>query len=532
MHSYGRYELLERLGRGGMAEVFLARMNGPMHVSRYVAIKRILPDFSTIAELNAMFLDEIRLVVHLSHPSIGAVYDFGKRAVASFLAMELIEGVDLRACSTRARRRPAHPARMRALHRRASRARARLCAQSARCRGAAARHRPPRRDAVEHPGVVPRRREAGRLRHRARRLARAALSHARRRAQGHHPLHVARAGRRRQEIDGRSDLFSSTTVLLEMVVGHAAFKADSDVQALKLVQQGRAPERDRYAELIPEDVRAIINRGMQIDREARFQTGEALAGRARAGAAPRAPAFGPADLGRDDGRAVRRGAQQHRARLRGFAESGRRRRRRRVAPRAGGGRDARGGAPPSGDARRQGGVTPVGAAGRGRESATSGEAEAAPPPRRRRGARSVRGRRPGDGGGGGRCCATARAQRVRRSSRRRRREASSRAAAATPPQPRHAPPPRRRVRRGQAADAGTRPFGTRPRRFGTLNLQSSPWARVTVDGKSVGQTPVLGLRLSAGRHRVTLANPGLPARTIQVVVPTNASIDRQVTLTD
>jgi hypothetical protein len=69
-------------------------------------------------------------------------------------------------------------------------------------------------------------------------------------------------------------------------------------------------------------------------------------------------------------------------------------------------------------------------------------------------------------------------------------------------------------------------------RFGTLNLQSSPWASVSVDGKSVGQTPVVGLRLSAGRHRVTLSNPGLPARTITVVVPSNASVDQRVTLTD
>src|SRR6185503_824825 len=50
------------------------------------------------------------------------------------------------------------------------------------------------------------------------------------------------------------------------------------------------PERDRYAELIPEDVRAIIDRGMQVDRETRFQTGEALATELERALRSRAPA--------------------------------------------------------------------------------------------------------------------------------------------------------------------------------------------------------------------------------------------------
>lgn len=69
--------------------------------------------------------------------------------------------------------------------------------------------------------------------------------------------------------------------------------------------------------------------------------------------------------------------------------------------------------------------------------------------------------------------------------------------------------------------------------FGTLVLESEPWANVSVDGEPLGQhTPLIGLRLPAGRHQVSLENPvyGI-SRTIAVDIRPQAETRRFVDLT-
>jgi serine/threonine-protein kinase len=93
-NMFGKYELLERLGKGGMAEVYLARLAGPMGVSRFVALKRMLSDIGS-DKLSQMFVDEVRLAVRLTHPNIVSVYDFGLEGESYYLAMEFVEGRDV-----------------------------------------------------------------------------------------------------------------------------------------------------------------------------------------------------------------------------------------------------------------------------------------------------------------------------------------------------------------------------------------------------------------------------------------------------
>jgi serine/threonine-protein kinase len=78
-----------------MAEVFLAVKTGPDGFERRVALKRILPHLSESDEFRTMFLDEARLAARLSHPHVVQVFDFGKVDDYSFIAMELVDGVDL-----------------------------------------------------------------------------------------------------------------------------------------------------------------------------------------------------------------------------------------------------------------------------------------------------------------------------------------------------------------------------------------------------------------------------------------------------
>jgi len=94
---FGDYELVKRLGVGGMAETFAAVRRGVGGFEQRVCLKRILPAFAADAEFVEMFLREARLSALLHHGHIARVLDFGIVDGAHYLALELIEGTDLRA---------------------------------------------------------------------------------------------------------------------------------------------------------------------------------------------------------------------------------------------------------------------------------------------------------------------------------------------------------------------------------------------------------------------------------------------------
>jgi len=92
----GAYELLERLGAGGMAETFVALRRGPAGFEQRVCLKRILPGHAGDDEFVRLFLDEAQLAARLRHANVVSVLDFGEADGAYFLALELVDGVDLR----------------------------------------------------------------------------------------------------------------------------------------------------------------------------------------------------------------------------------------------------------------------------------------------------------------------------------------------------------------------------------------------------------------------------------------------------
>ncbi len=92
----GRYELLSRLGVGGMGEVFRARMIGAGGFEKQVVIKRILPHLAEDPVFVERFVEEGKLVVQLEHASIAQVYDLGEEHGVPYLAMEYVDGRDLR----------------------------------------------------------------------------------------------------------------------------------------------------------------------------------------------------------------------------------------------------------------------------------------------------------------------------------------------------------------------------------------------------------------------------------------------------
>jgi tRNA A-37 threonylcarbamoyl transferase component Bud32 len=91
----GRYEVIDRIGRGGMAEVFLARAVGPGGIAKRLCIKRMLPDLLLTPRALERFTEEARMVLALQHANIVPVFDFGRDGQDLFLAMEWIDGCDL-----------------------------------------------------------------------------------------------------------------------------------------------------------------------------------------------------------------------------------------------------------------------------------------------------------------------------------------------------------------------------------------------------------------------------------------------------
>jgi serine/threonine-protein kinase len=84
-----RYELQQRIGRGGMADVFLAR---DLLLDRPVAIKVLFPEFAVDPNFVERFRREAQSAANLNHPNIVGVYDWGKYANTYFMAMEYVQG--------------------------------------------------------------------------------------------------------------------------------------------------------------------------------------------------------------------------------------------------------------------------------------------------------------------------------------------------------------------------------------------------------------------------------------------------------
>jgi len=91
----GRYELEHPLARGGMAEVFVARLVDDEGFARRVALKRALPELNRDRAFAEMFRAEARLAASLAHHNIVAVHDLGEDGQGLFLVMELLHGADV-----------------------------------------------------------------------------------------------------------------------------------------------------------------------------------------------------------------------------------------------------------------------------------------------------------------------------------------------------------------------------------------------------------------------------------------------------
>ncbi len=103
--QFGKYQLLDKIAVGGMAELFRAKLTGAQGFEKLIAIKKILPNLSGEESLLSAFIDEAKLAALLHHENIIQIYDFGSMDDQYFIAMEYLFGKDLRAITRTARQK-------------------------------------------------------------------------------------------------------------------------------------------------------------------------------------------------------------------------------------------------------------------------------------------------------------------------------------------------------------------------------------------------------------------------------------------
>jgi serine/threonine-protein kinase len=98
--NLGKYELVARIGKGGMAEVYLARQKGPMNFQKVVVVKTIHPELASQEQFLNMLFDEARVSALIKHPRVVDIYDLGHEEGTYFIAMEYLDGQALSSIMT------------------------------------------------------------------------------------------------------------------------------------------------------------------------------------------------------------------------------------------------------------------------------------------------------------------------------------------------------------------------------------------------------------------------------------------------
>jgi hypothetical protein len=494
---FGRYEIKGLLGRGGMGEVLRARFVGPAGVEREVALKRVRPDLTADPRFSARLVEEARLAARLVHPNLVTLLEFGREGDSYFLAFELVEGADLRSAVAAAGPPPA--AALAYIGREVARALAFLHRGGGGASGAGAGGASGA-GAIVHGDVKPGNVLVGvggvvKLADLGVARAAGAAAAAAAGATGATSFYVA-PGSIARALTPADDRYALGLTLVETATGAHPRGADLDAALL----------------LLPEPLRAVVTRLLAPPERAWTSGEELLEALDRAVHA----------LGEAGGvHAEAEAARWIEGIVRAFAPG------RRTDEPGGTTLPARAGAGSTElsaleTAAGPGPAEPAATAARG----GSGEKVNAPPLRRRAPpARLVAIAAAAIAAGALTWIATRPAVRtvtLTAAATTASAAAAPRPATATGPRSASASPPATSVHTATAAATASGSATARPRATGTLSLNvNGTWARVEIDAKDYGETPLTNVPLAAGVHRIFLFNPETK-RTLKLTVTIKA----------
>jgi TonB family protein len=273
--KFGQYVLVEKIATGGMAEVWKARMRGVEGFQKIVAIKKILPHLSDNQEFIEMFVDEAKLAAQLNHNNIIHIYDLGKIQNSYYIAMEYIDGFDLKTILRRGEER-GNPLNVELALFIASKVAAALDYA----------HRKKdfedREMGLVHRDVSPQNvliSEEGDIKLCDFGIAKAAskASHTQAGALKGKLQYMAPEQAWGKHIDRRSDIFALATVLFEMLTARKLFTGDNEISILEQVREARVQPPSLYNDEVTPDIDRIVLKALQKDPENRYQTAGEMA---------------------------------------------------------------------------------------------------------------------------------------------------------------------------------------------------------------------------------------------------------------
>jgi serine/threonine protein kinase len=266
--TVGRYQIVDRLAVGGMAELFKATLTGDHGFEKLVAIKKILPHLAVDRQFVEMFIDEARITAQLDHRHIVQVFELGTDADTPYIAMQYVDGLDvlglLRECARAQIRLPPD-----------------LAGLIARDVLDALDYAHNARDSMGRPlGIIHRDISPGNVLLSWRgdvKLTDFGIARAAERR------HKTEAGKLKgkygymspeqvsgSEVDIRSDVFSVGILLAEMVMARRLFTSTNDLDILLMVRDARLDRLHKYAAEFPIELRVLTVRALQRRAEDRW----------------------------------------------------------------------------------------------------------------------------------------------------------------------------------------------------------------------------------------------------------------------
>jgi len=270
----GSYEIVRKLARGGMADLFLAR-TVTNTFERLVVLKKILPKFAANPRYVQLFLDEAKLAAGLNHKNIVQVFDIGSNGADSFFAMEFLHGQDVRTILHRAWRLNEKMPIKHAIH---------IASQVAAALHFAHEKRRPdgsllnivHRDVSPSNVIVT---YDGSVKLLDFGVAKAATSTIKTRTgtlKGK-ISYMSPEQAKGASVDRRSDIFSLGIVLWEMITTTRLFRGENDLATLQLIINVAPKKPSEVNPECPKELERIVLKALSQDPAMRFQTAHALA---------------------------------------------------------------------------------------------------------------------------------------------------------------------------------------------------------------------------------------------------------------
>jgi len=270
----GRYDVIRRLGAGGMAEVYLARSRGAEGVQKLVVVKRILPAHNQSPRMRQMFIDEARLSMRLNHPNIVQVFDFNETDGGFLLCMEFVEGLDLGRLMSAAKQRGQRLPPWVGAYIVMEAARGLHCAHERKGED----HTPldivhrdvsPQNILLSYDGGV--------------KVADFGIASAKILSEETGVIkgkfaYMSPEQARGETVDRRTDIYALGICLHEILTGRALYSGLHGEELLEVVRKGELEAPSMWASEVPPELDAICVRALSRDREQRFATARDMAG--------------------------------------------------------------------------------------------------------------------------------------------------------------------------------------------------------------------------------------------------------------